>query len=98
MVGLFTLFLGTKTVRNLAVKTRALTQPLRKYKSWLNDKKEEWHYSMEQEMVRVKGESVFVFSYRWWYCYLYLSDLYNSKVAKKKLWDSKQAHRGEFDR
>ena len=83
--------------RNLAIKSKALEEPTRKYINWLTSKKTPRIYELERGLEEREGESKRLFCERWFRNYLELARFYNSKTVKKRQWDAKRAYRAEFD-
>ena len=88
-------------IRNLAIKKRAINEPLHLYQNWLEHwKSEDPHIAATEaeSPSRREGESVPAYWIRYFRRYKILSDFYNSKKVMKKTWDMKKAREGEFGR
>jgi hypothetical protein len=86
-----------KSVRNLAVKSKALTEPSRKLEAWLRKQKTDALYSLERALERMDDDTESTFAKRWYSIYCQLAPVYNSRKHKKMRSDCKKALMGDKD-
>ncbi|TPX40569.1 hypothetical protein SeMB42_g05943 [Synchytrium endobioticum] len=84
--------------RNLAVTTRSLAEPERRYTNWLEVDKPEAICTAEQECTKSDQETWPVFLERFVISYDIARTYYSSTKYKRKWWDADKAKRGELDR
>ncbi|TPX45358.1 hypothetical protein SeLEV6574_g03907 [Synchytrium endobioticum] len=84
--------------RNLAVTTRSLAEPERRYTNWLEVDKPEAICTAERECTKSDQETWAVFLERFVQSYDIARAYYSTKKYKRKRWDADKAKRGELDR
>ncbi|TPX44852.1 hypothetical protein SeLEV6574_g04251 [Synchytrium endobioticum] len=84
--------------RNLAVTTKCLAEPERRYRDWLEADKPEAIYSAERDCTKSDQETWPVFLQRFVTSYDIAHTYYSSTKYKRKRWDADNAKRGELDR
>jgi hypothetical protein len=85
-------------VRNLAVKSKALSEPSRRLEEWVRKQKTDALYSLERSLERADDDTESTFAKRWYSTYCELAPVYNSRKYKKMRSDAKKAQMGEKDR
>ena len=88
----------------MTISSAVLSQPIKSYQYWLKAFKAKWQSTrndlnlnaLEQDVTRRAGESLPDYILRYKMLYSSLSDFYNSRVVKKRRWDSKKAQRGIY--
>ncbi|TPX42472.1 hypothetical protein SeLEV6574_g05587 [Synchytrium endobioticum] len=83
---------------NLAVTTKSLAEPERRFRNWLEADKPEAIYSAERECTKSDQETWAEFLERFVISYDIARTYYSSKKYKRKRWDADKAKRGELDR
>ncbi|TPX29960.1 hypothetical protein SeLEV6574_g08669, partial [Synchytrium endobioticum] len=84
--------------RNLAVTTKSLAEPERRYRDWLEGDKPEAICTAERECTKSDQETWPVFLERFVRSYDIARAYYSTKRYKRKRWDADKAKRGELDR
>ncbi|TPX46689.1 hypothetical protein SeLEV6574_g03093 [Synchytrium endobioticum] len=84
--------------RNLAVTTKCLAEPERRYRNWLEANKPEAICTAEWECTKSDQETWAVFLRRFVTSYDIARAYYSTKKYKRKRWDADKAKRGELDR
>ncbi|TPX47098.1 hypothetical protein SeMB42_g03458 [Synchytrium endobioticum] len=84
--------------RNLAVTTKCLAEPERRYRDWLEADKPEAICTAERECTKSDQETWAVFLRRFVISYDIARTYYSSTKYKRKRWDANKAKRGELDR
>ncbi|TPX42742.1 hypothetical protein SeMB42_g05002 [Synchytrium endobioticum] len=83
---------------NLAVTTKSLAEPERRFRNWLEADKPEAIYSAERECTKSDQETWAEFLERFVTSNDIARTYYSSKKYKRKRWDADKAKRGELDR
>ncbi|TPX48047.1 hypothetical protein SeLEV6574_g02280 [Synchytrium endobioticum] len=84
--------------RNLAVTTKCLAEPERRYRDWLEGDKPEAICTAERDCTKSDQETWPVFLERFVRSYDIARAYYSTKRYKRKRWDADKAKRGELDR
>ena len=84
-------------ISNLVIKSKALSEPTRKYSKWLEGKKTAEIFELERSLEKRTAENWSDYTSRWKPVYDALSLFYNSKAMKKKRWDHQKAIRQQWD-
>ncbi|TPX53466.1 hypothetical protein SeMB42_g00759 [Synchytrium endobioticum] len=84
--------------RNLAVTTKSLAEPTRRYRDWLEADKPEAICTAERECTKSDQETWAVFRKRFVRPYEIARAYYRTNKYKRKRWDADKAKRGELDR
>ena len=84
-------------ISNLVIKSKALSEPTRKYSKWLQGKKTAEIFELERSLEKRTAENWSDYTSRWKPVYDALSLFYNSKAMKKKRWDHQKAIRQQWD-
>ncbi|TPX47980.1 hypothetical protein SeLEV6574_g02317 [Synchytrium endobioticum] len=84
--------------RNLAVTTKSLAEPERRYRDWLEANTPEAICTAERECTKSDQETWAVFLERFVISYDIARTYYSSTKYKRKRWDADKAKRGELDR
>ncbi|TPX52781.1 hypothetical protein SeMB42_g01164 [Synchytrium endobioticum] len=84
--------------RNLAVTTKRLAEPERRYRDWLKADKPEAICTAERECTKSDQETWALFRRRFVTSYDIARAYYSTKRYKRKRWDADKAKRGELDR
>ncbi|TPX43683.1 hypothetical protein SeMB42_g04642 [Synchytrium endobioticum] len=84
--------------RNLAVTTKCLAEPERRYRNWLEADKPEAICTAERECTKSDQQTWPVFLERFVISYDIARAYYSTKRYKRKRWDADKAKRGELDR
>ncbi|TPX48920.1 hypothetical protein SeLEV6574_g01757 [Synchytrium endobioticum] len=84
--------------RNLAVTTKCLAEPERRYRNWLEANKPEVISAAERECTKSDQETWAVFLERFVRSYDIAREYYSTNKYKRKRWDADKAKRGELDR
>ncbi|TPX37814.1 hypothetical protein SeMB42_g06868 [Synchytrium endobioticum] len=84
--------------RNLAVTTKCLAEPERRYRNWLEANKPEAICTAERECTKSDQVTWAVFLERFVISYDIARTYYSSTKYKRKRWDADKAKRGELDR
>jgi hypothetical protein len=94
-----------RVVRNLAIKAKAVREPMKLYSNWLHSAKESYDENDEDKISAWERELERKSSQRWneyfqtyVTTFMKLSLFYNSNSMKRRKWDVKKALRGEYDR
>lgn len=95
----------SRVVRNLAIKAKAVREPMRLYSSWLTSTKEAYDAQdsdkiagWERQLERKSSQSWDEYFRAYVAAFMSLSQFYNSNSMKRRKWDVKKALRGEYDR
>ncbi|TPX45664.1 hypothetical protein SeLEV6574_g03740 [Synchytrium endobioticum] len=84
--------------RNLAVTTKCLAEPERRYRDWLEADRPEAICTAERECTKSDQETWAVFLRRFVTSYDIARAYYSTKKYKRKRWDADKAKRSELDR
>ncbi|TPX43694.1 hypothetical protein SeLEV6574_g04908 [Synchytrium endobioticum] len=84
--------------RNLAVTTKCLAEPERRYRDWLEADEPEAICTAERECTKSDQETWPVFLERFVTSYDIARTYYSSTKYKRERWDADKAKRGELDR